>query len=286
MNIKYTSKYLIVIALIFSIFSFSTSSTQAASNETKYVDITSGTLTVRSGPGTNFKKVGALKKYKKVTVYNTKSGWSEIKYNKKKAYVSSKYLVNVYLKNSRGTYTIKDSKGSKYKVYMIAKNEQKAKAVFYSDGWNITWAGAAEGDTLYKGDYKLYLRKNGSNKITYTGNQKKDFIYNKTRHMIYSVPSKYKGQPDIYAIAEVMSSNFEEAQLYIVKDGKLKKVSTIEYTQRLKITGKNTYQIASYDNSVGQWYIDSLKLDTGKSKFKYIKTNKVNTINSWRKDWK
>lgn len=286
MNTKSISKYLIAITLILSIFSFSAPSTQAASNETKYVDITSGTLTVRSGPGTNYKKVGSLKKYKKVTVYNTKSDWSEIKYNKKKAYVSSKYLVNVNLKNSRGTYTIKDSKGSKYKVYMIAKNEQKAKAVFFSDGWNTTWAGAAEGDTLYKGDYKLYLRKNGSNKVTYTGYQKKNFIYNKTRHMIYSVPSKYKGQPDLYAIAEVMSSNFEEGQVYIVKDNKLKKVGIFEYTQRLKITGKNTYQTASYDNSVGKWYMNSYKLDTSKGIFINTNFKKVDTIDNWRKDWK
>ncbi|MGG0288635.1 hypothetical protein ABEY41_26760 [Peribacillus butanolivorans] len=44
------------------ILSFSTPSTQAASTETKYVDITSGTLTVRSRPGTNYQKLGSFKK--------------------------------------------------------------------------------------------------------------------------------------------------------------------------------------------------------------------------------
>ena len=288
MNIKHTSKYLIVIALILSLFSFNTPSTQAASNETKYVDITSGTLTVRSGPGTKYKKVGVMKKYAKVSVYSkTKSGWSEIRYNKKKAYVSNKYLVNVNLKNSRKSYTIKDAKGSKYKVYMIAKNEVKAKAEFGNYGWYSVWAGAAEGDILYKGDYKLYLRKNGSNKITYTGYQHKNFTYNKTRNTIYLLPSKYKNQPDLFSVAEVMASNSEEAQLYYVQKGKLIKVkSTLDYSLRPKNTASNKFQTALYSNTTIKWYINSYKLDTNKGTIKRTSYKTVDLYPTWRKDWK
>ena len=286
---KHTPKYLIVFVLFLSLFSFNTPSTQAASNETKYVDITSGTLTVRSGPGTKYKKVGSLKKYAKVSVYSkSKSGWSEIRYNKKKAYVSNKYLVNVNLKNSRKSYTIKDAKGSKYKVYMIGKNEIKAKASINGKyGWDMIWAGAAEGDTLYKGDYKLYLRKNGSNKITYTGVQRKNYTYNKTRNMVHLIPSKHKEQPDLFNIAETMSSNYEEAQLYYVQKGKIKKVKqTLGYTLRPMITGKNTYKIASYSNVYIKWYITSYKLDVNTGAMKSTSSKTVDSYPSWRKDWK
>lgn len=286
MNTKIVPKYLIVFVLFLSLFSFNTPSTQAASNETKYVDITSGTLTVRSGPGTSYKKVGSLKKYKKVIVYKNKSGWSEIKYNKKKAYVLSKYLVNVNLKNNRKSYTIKDAKGSKYKVYMIGKNEVKAKATFNAN-WNMVWAGAAEGDILYKGDYKIYLRKNGSNKITYTGFQHINYTYNKTRSMIYSLPSKYKNQPDLFSVAETMASNSEEAQLYYVQKGKLIKVnSTLGYSLRPKNTASNKFQTALYSNTTIEWYINSYKLDTVKGTIKRTSSKTVDSYPNWRKDWK
>ncbi|MGE7880228.1 SH3 domain-containing protein [Peribacillus muralis] len=287
MNIRNISRCLLVLIFVFSALPFNNSSAQAASNETKYVDIASGSLNVRSGPGSNYKKVGSLKNYAKVIVYSkTKNGWSEIRYNKKKAFVSSEFLVNINLKNSRVTYTLKDANGSKYKVYMIASNEKMAKASYDSYGWNSVWAGAADGDTLYKGDYKIYLRKNGSNIVTYTGYQSKEYIYNKTRHMVYSVPSKYKGQPDLFAVGEVMSSNFEEAQVYYVNNGKFKKIKTIGYTQRTKITGKDTYQTASYDNSVAKWYLNTYKLDTKRGTFNKTNFKKVDSIGNWRKDWK
>ena len=81
--------------LVFTLFvPFSSNSeVKAASTKTAYVDVTSGTLIVRSGAGTKYKKVGALKDNAKITVYSqTKSGWAEIRYNKKKAFVSTQYL--------------------------------------------------------------------------------------------------------------------------------------------------------------------------------------------------
>lgn len=288
MSIKYTSKYLISLLLFLSLFSLSTPFTDAASNETKYVDVTSGTLTLRSGPGTKYKNVGSLKKYSKVTVYKTKNGWSEINHNKKKAYVLSKYLVNVNLKNTRKSYTIKDANGSKYKVYMIGKNEVKAKASINAKyGWNVIWAGAAEGDTLYKGDYKLYLRKSGSNKVTNTGFQRKNYTYNKTRDMVHLIPSKYKGQPDLFNLAETMSSNYEEAQLYYVQKEKLKIVKpTFGYTLRPMITGKNVYKFANYSNVSGEWYINTYKLDLNTGIMKSASSKTVDSYPNWRKDWK
>ncbi|MDP4086528.1 MAG: SH3 domain-containing protein [Bacillota bacterium] len=66
---------------------------EAAYAKTGSVDLKSGALNVRCGPGKQFKVIGWLKSGQMVTVYSqTKSGWSEIHYNREKAYVSTLYL--------------------------------------------------------------------------------------------------------------------------------------------------------------------------------------------------
>ena len=61
--------------------------------ETKEVNTDS--LNVRSGPGTNYSKLGTLSKGSKVGVISESNGWSKINYNGKEAYVSSQYLSKV-----------------------------------------------------------------------------------------------------------------------------------------------------------------------------------------------
>ena len=269
---------------------FLTETTEAASTQTAFVNIKSGTLTVRSTASIKAKKVGSLKKYAKVKVYSTtKSGWSEIRYNKKKAYVSSKYLININIKNSRVTYSLKDINGNKYTVYIIGTNEKRGKATFDGNlGWNFVWAGANEGDSLYKGDYKIYLLKNGSQTASYTGYQYKDYTYNATRKMIYSVPSKYKGQPDLFAFAETMSSNGEEAGIYYVHKGKLKRAESLLYTYRPQVSAKNKYKIAFYNNGDAKWYVYTLSFNPTKGTFNNLNVKQYDfqKMYKWRKDWK
>jgi hypothetical protein len=56
------------------------------------VDIKSGILNMRSGPGKKYKIVGTLKDNTIVSVYSSKNGWIQIKYKNKKGYVSDDYL--------------------------------------------------------------------------------------------------------------------------------------------------------------------------------------------------
>lgn len=65
-----------------------TSASQQVNYSTKYVTANGG-LNVRAGAGTNYKKVKALPKGAKVTVYETKNGWSRIGNGQ---WVSSRYL--------------------------------------------------------------------------------------------------------------------------------------------------------------------------------------------------
>jgi uncharacterized protein YraI len=80
--------------LLFSLISslvFPIERIEATSSQLAVVNVKS--VVVRSGPGPTYPVIGNLKSGTKLQVYsNTKSGWSEIRYNKKKAYTSTQYL--------------------------------------------------------------------------------------------------------------------------------------------------------------------------------------------------
>ena len=144
---KRLSKVFIMFILVFSFFSFDSYETEAASTQTAFVNIKSGTLTVRSTGSLKAKKVGSLKKDVRVVVYSkTKSGWSEIRYKSKKAYVSTKYLkfANSYLVDKSKVYT-----------YMDMETREKFKNVYAgtysSGGWN--W------DIWKSGDDRFIVRE-------------------------------------------------------------------------------------------------------------------------------
>ncbi|MFJ7858037.1 SH3 domain-containing protein [Peribacillus sp. NPDC097206] len=64
----------------------------AASEKTAYVDIKSGYLNVRSGPGNKYKSIGKLYNKDKIKVISVKSGWAKFIDNGKSRYTSNDYL--------------------------------------------------------------------------------------------------------------------------------------------------------------------------------------------------
>ncbi|MGM9925351.1 MAG: SH3 domain-containing protein [Bacillus sp. (in: firmicutes)] len=81
-------------ALLLSIL-FATSmpnEASAAKIQNGVVDIKSGSLQVRAAASAKAKVVGSLKRSDKVKVYATTNGWHEIRYNNKKAFVSSDHV--------------------------------------------------------------------------------------------------------------------------------------------------------------------------------------------------
>ena len=167
------------------------------------------------------------------------------------------------ISNSRVATTLKDSQGVAYNLYVVGSNEKKSYASYDpSNDWSFVWAGANEGDVLFKGNYKIYLQKAGSSTITDTGIKINNYTYNATRGMMYKIGSPYKGQPDLFAIAETQSSNFEAANLYYINNGQLFRVKhpdkdwpyAITYTVRPKTVDKNTFLTQGYNNSDGTWY--------------------------------
>ena len=141
MNISKFVKAWIAIIFICSLALPFTSTANAAS--TSSATVTASNLNVREKASIKAKKVGSLKKGTKVTVYSkTKSGWSEIRYKKKKAYVSTEFLK---FKKKRTSY-----KRDTSKVY-VYKNDGR-KYTYSSEGkkydydkawtiWNVKGAG-------------------------------------------------------------------------------------------------------------------------------------------------
>lgn len=66
--------------------------TVVSGSKTTYYKVTASSLNVRSGPGTNYKRIGSLKKNTKVHPSSISKGWAKINYNSKTGYVSTSYL--------------------------------------------------------------------------------------------------------------------------------------------------------------------------------------------------
>ncbi|WP_369899474.1 SH3 domain-containing protein [Bacillus manliponensis] len=76
--------------------------------------IKASALNVRSGAGTNYRIMGALPKGTKVQVLSEQNGWSEINYNGKKGYVSSKFLSKTKVTDATEQQTQNDNKTSHF----------------------------------------------------------------------------------------------------------------------------------------------------------------------------
>ncbi|CAM4406416.1 peptidase M23 [Bacillus manliponensis] len=76
--------------------------------------IKASALNVRSGAGTNYRVMGALPKGTKVQVLSEQNGWSEINYNGKKGYISSKFLSKTKVTDATEQQTQNDNKASHF----------------------------------------------------------------------------------------------------------------------------------------------------------------------------
>ncbi|MBR1390103.1 MAG: SH3 domain-containing protein [Lachnospiraceae bacterium] len=61
------------------------------------VNVSAGTLNIRSGPGTNYGKLGELVKGDQVTILGEVNGWYQISHSSGSAYVSKRYITNVHM---------------------------------------------------------------------------------------------------------------------------------------------------------------------------------------------
>ncbi len=90
-------------------------------------------LNVRSGPGTNYRKIGALANNARVTINGTSSGWYAINYSGTQGYVSASYVSVTGGATSAPAATASSGGGSgTYTVTASALNVRKGAGTNYS----------------------------------------------------------------------------------------------------------------------------------------------------------
>ncbi|EIT86169.1 cell wall-binding protein [Fictibacillus macauensis ZFHKF-1] len=195
-------------------------------------------------------------------------------------------------KSSRMAFTVTDAKGKGYKILIKDPKDQHKRGAYDHCSWNCAWAGISKGDHLYKGNYKIYLQT-GANKPLNTNYKKSNYVYNKTRKMMYYIPSTFKGQPDLFGFAETESSNLESIHFYYVNKGKVVKVKKeLLYSIRPHLIGKNLFETASYDNTTFKWLITTYTFSPVKGSFnikkeKYYSFSKGKAIiKKWKPSWR
>ncbi|MBS4178180.1 SH3 domain-containing protein [Lederbergia citrea] len=277
-------RFFIAIALMIGIVIPHSASIEAATTETAIVNVSS-VLNVREKALSNSKKVGTLKKGAKVTVYSkSKSGWSEIRFKSKKAYVSTKYLkfsapvkktsINKFAKTSFQTtanLNMRSGAGAKDRiVLMIPKgkkvtstektgNTYKVSYTYQSKGKNVTKTGWVSGK--YLKEYYTYTNTGG----TY-------FLTKKTANLYTSADTKKNAVSKVsignvlYSTQKAVNSlgqtwyrvSFNGKNLY-VNSGDVSKDTLKSFSQTTYKAKKDTSLYASHGNA----YKNLLKIPKG-----------------------
>lgn len=129
----------------------SQSVTETAVNQEGLVNATS--LNVRSGPGTNYSKIGSLKNNTKVSIVaKCSNGWLKIKFNNSYGYVSADYIdniKNVSTKWENGDYNCKvratanlnlrTGRGTDHKIITTIKKGTIFEVGYVYNNWGSTW---------------------------------------------------------------------------------------------------------------------------------------------------
>ena len=224
----------------------------------KYEVTANNSLTVRTGSGTNYKRVGALTKGTKITVNGKKGKWYRFKYKGKNRYVHGNYLKKYTTSKKTSTSKIKVSKASgQYQVTASSLNVRTGNTAKYKrvgslkKGKKITVNGKTS-----NGWYRFkYNGKNhyvsGKHLKKYTTSSKKTTT-KKTNSSLVKASGKY----------EVTSTNLN------VRTGngtKYKKVGSIKKGTVITVNAKR-----------GNWYRFNYKGSNRYVSGKHLKIHKPN----------
>lgn len=165
-------------------------------------------------------------------------------------------------------FTLKDSYGKKYTVDFTALSATKKVA-----GNNDVWVGASKGEIIYEGNFKLSVEGKNNKQSAIKPYLINNYTYNLSRKMVYVLPSKIIGQPDIILVSECMCSNYDQAQIFYINNNKLNRLAInldnssekinyyLGYSFRPKNAERNMIQIAGYSNADGRYFFDTYYID-------------------------
>lgn len=100
----------------------STVSTEATEEGTTYRVTPAIGLNVRSGPGTNYGKLGALPYGTEITVTGISNGWATIQYSGQTAYVSAQYIEEVSGSQAEGSSEASTATGLAVQAVFVREN--------------------------------------------------------------------------------------------------------------------------------------------------------------------
>lgn len=161
----------------------------------------------------------------------------------------------------RGVYTLGD-----YEIYLYSKDETEEGVE------NATFMGD-EGDTLYKGTYRLALGQKGED-ILFEQEQITLFSQDKGFEMTFNGSRDHafvlKGDQDFFVLMQDESTNLASFELYTIKEGELIKVKAEEGPfsstgYAVKYLNDHIYQTMHYNNNGDEktfgWHFRTWKYD-------------------------
>ena len=165
----------------------------------------------------------------------------------------STMALNEAKQKSRFTTVMHDEKGNEYQIYFLGINDHKWVA-----GPDDIWAAISEGDILFEGDFQIGLQPKGSNLVYIQPITIKDYQYNKTRDMVFTIQSQSVGRPDFLFVSTREASVGSSSSIYYIKDGVFRETKTkvednlyegLFFSTRPKIIGNNRIQLIDYYNA-------------------------------------
>ncbi|RUQ25172.1 mannosyl-glycoprotein endo-beta-N-acetylglucosamidase [Peribacillus cavernae] len=128
---------------------------------TKYINVSSGSLNMRSKPSTTASVLVKLEKDMPVTVYSESNGWAKIKASGKEGYVSTKYLSTTkpgtakpvpeiktttkYINLSSGSLNMRSKPSTTASVLVKLAKGMQVTVYYESNGWSKIKANGKEG---------------------------------------------------------------------------------------------------------------------------------------------
>ncbi|MBV4450440.1 cell wall-binding repeat-containing protein [Clostridium tyrobutyricum] len=200
---------------------------------------------------------------------------------------------------SKSVYKLnmKDNNQENYSVFVYSDNAVTKTASFYSnDDWSLVWAGAAEGETLAKGNFKIAVVKDGED-TPYIYDNVGNIVLNLSRNLVRVHENSQLGNPDFLLIGQPQFTNGSFIKVYYIKDGKLNEAKFIDADgsvvneaitfSSLSIffnqTKDNIFEMSTYDNSgTFMFYIHSWKFDLDRCRFIYLGTRSMSKDDYFR----
>ncbi|MBU3130577.1 WG repeat-containing protein [Clostridium tagluense] len=187
-------------------------------------------------------------------------------------------------KMSLYNFQLKDGIGGLYDVYIYQINSKKEIA---SIGNCTTWAGASEGDIIYKGIIKIAYCKSDSSEVKVVNKLSEWGETYVSANLVKKIENKYEGEPDLLLLGQRGSCRESSAYMFYIHNDRMKQISFI-YSENerseysiisntndvfFRQTGVNTFESNNFNEGI--YYVITFEFNSGTGEFKKISEQKM-----------